>query len=208
MDAREWDRRWEERLLHAHAAEPSSVVAEALAAELPGRALDLGCGAGRNAVWLAEKRWVVTAVDFSAEALRQARGHAQAAGVDVDWVEADIVEYEPAREAFDLVLVAYIHLPAAERRALLAHASTALVPGGTLLLVGHDLTNLETGAPGPSSPAVLYTPDDVVPELVGLAVERAEPVRRPVVLEDGSEVEAIDALVVATRPLVVTDGTS
>ena len=61
------------------------------------------------------------------------------------------------------------------------------------------MTNIGTGAPGPTSPAVLYTPADIVPELPELEIERAEQVRRPVELDDGSEVEAIDALVLATR---------
>ncbi len=72
---------------------------------------------------------------------------------------------------------------------ILAKASAAVADGGTLLLVGHDLTNIGTGAPGPTSPAVLYTPADIVPELPELEIERAEQVRRPVQLDDGSEVE-------------------
>lgn len=140
----------------------------------------------------------MTAVDFSAEALRQGRDRA-AAGLAIEWIEADVVSYEPEPAAFDLVLVAYVHLPTSERRELLAHASAAVAPGGALLLVGHDLTNLGTGAPGPSSPAVLYTPDDIVPDLGDLTVERAEQVARPVELEDGRVVEAVDALVLASR---------
>jgi hypothetical protein len=107
--------------------------------------------------------------------------------------------YEPDEASFDLVLVAYLHVRAAERRAILGKAEAAVAPGGTLLLVGHDLTNIGTGAPGPTSPSVLYTPADIVPELEALHVERAEQVRRPVELEDGSRVEAVDALVLATR---------
>lgn len=198
MDARDWDRRWEERAAEPR-REPSAVVRSALEGLSPARALDLGCGSGRHAVWLAEQGWEVTAVDFSAEALRQGRERADAAGVKVSWVEANAVAYEPAPAAFDLVLLAYIHLPAHERRTLLAHASSAVAPGGTLLLVGHDLTNLGTGAPGPSSPAVLYAPGDIVPDLVDLEVARAEQVTRPVTLEDGTEVEAVDALVLASR---------
>jgi hypothetical protein len=97
------------------------------------------------------------------------------------------------------VLVAHIHVPSNERGSILAMASAAVAPGGTLLLVGHDLTNIGTGAPGPTSPAVLYTPADIAPELPELEIERAEQVRRPVQLDDGGEVEAIDALVLATR---------
>lgn len=141
----------------------------------------------------------MTAVDFSAEALRQGQARAEKAGLGVEWIEADVVRYEPEPAAFDLVLVAYVHIPAGERRKLLAHASSAVAPGGSLLLVGHDLTNLGTGAPGPSSPAVLYTPGDIVSDLVDLEIERAEQVTRPVELEDGTNVEAVDALVLASR---------
>lgn len=198
MDAREWDRRWLDKRLHAH-GEASPVVLATLEGLKPGRALDLGCGSGRHAVWLAERGWRVTAVDFSSEALRQARERAGELAVDVDWIEADLVDHEPPKAAFELVLLAYLHVPADERRAILAKAEAAVGPGGTLLLVGHDLTNIGTGAPGPTSPSVLYTPADIVSELRELDVGQAEQVRRPVELEDGSTVEAVDALVVATR---------
>jgi SAM-dependent methyltransferase len=199
VDARDWDRRWTDKLLHAH-GEPSSVVLDALDDLAPGRALDLGCGNGRHAMWLAERGWHVTAVDFSTEALRQARERAAAFGVDVDWVEADLAAYEPEQEAFDLVLVAYLHVPAEERAAIHARAAAAVARGGTLLLVGHDVTNVGTGAPGPTDPSLLYAPGDIARELPGLEIQRAEPVRRPTELHDGTAVEAVDALVLATRP--------
>jgi hypothetical protein len=91
--------------------------------------------------------------------------------------------------AFDLVLVLYVHFAAAERRALLAGAAKALAPGGTLLVVGHDVTNIGTGAPGPSNPDVLYTPELVAGELAGLGVRKAERVGT----------EAIDTVVVARK---------
>jgi SAM-dependent methyltransferase len=197
VDARDWDLRWTDKLLHAH-GEPSTVVLEALEDLEPGRALDLACGNGRHALWLAERGWHVTAVDFSTEALRQARERASEVHL-VEWVEADLAAYEPPADAFDLVLVAYLHVPARERRAILAKAAAAVASEGTLVLAGHDLTNIGTGAPGPTSPALLYAPDDIVPELPGLEVVRAEQVRRPVELEDASQVEAVDALVVAKR---------
>jgi len=198
VDARDWDRRWLDKSLHAH-GEASAVVLDALEGLEPGRALDLGCGSGRHAVWLAERGWRVTAVDFSSEALRQARERGAQLGVEVEWIEEDLVNYEPAETSFDLVLLAYLHVPAHERRAILAKAEAAVADGGTLLLVGHDLTNIGTGAPGPTSPAVLYTPADIVPDLPELEIERAEQVRRPTELEDGSAMEAIDALVLARR---------
>lgn len=198
VDARDWDRRWLERAAHGR-GEPSSVVTDALSGMPPGRALDLGCGSGRHAVWLAGQGWRVTAVDFAAEALRQARERAAAAGVAVDWVEADATAYELEAGAYDLVLLAYIHLPAAERRRLLARAAGAVGTGGALLVVGHHTDNLAAGAPGPSSPAVLYSAEDVAADLAGLTAERAERVLRPARLDDGTEVEAVDALVLARR---------
>jgi SAM-dependent methyltransferase len=198
MDARDWDRRWQGKALHVH-GEPSSVVVETLEGAEPGVALDLACGSGRHAVWLVERGWRVTAVDFSTEALRQARELAAEEGVHVDWVEADLLAYEPPRKAFDLVLVAYLHVPAAQRRVVLERAAAAVTSGGTLLLVGHDLANLGTGAPGPTNPALLYTPADIVEELPGLEVRRSESVTRRVRLEDGTSAEAVDALVLVAR---------
>jgi SAM-dependent methyltransferase len=198
MDARDWDRRWTDKVLHAH-GEASSVVLDILEDIAPGRALDLGCGNGRHALWLAERGWRVTAVDFSTEALRQARERAAATGVEVAWVEADLAAYEPERQAFDLVLVAYLHVPGRERAPIHAKAAAAVACGGTLLLVGHDVTNIGTGAPGPTDPSLLYTPSGIVAELSELEIECAEQVRRPTELEDGTPVEAVDALVVATR---------
>lgn len=198
MDAGDWDLRWTDKLLHAH-GEPSTVVLEVLEELEPGRALDLACGNGRHALWLAERGWRVTGVDFSTEALRQARERASKLGLDVEWIEVDLASYEPPAEAFDLVLIAYLHVPARERRPILANAEAAVARKGTFVLAGHDLTNIGTGAPGPTSPALLYTPEDIVPELPALDVTRAEQVRRPVELEDGSRVEAVDALVVARR---------
>jgi SAM-dependent methyltransferase len=169
MERENWDRRWRERGFHCE-DDPSDLLESELSDLAPGRALDLGCGAGRASIWLAGRGWRVTGVDFSEAALELAR----ASGADVDWVPADLNDYEPEPAASDLVLVLYVHLPAAERQALLARATDALAPGGTLVVVGHDLTNLGTGAPGPSNPDVLYTPETIADELPGLDVEKAE----------------------------------
>ncbi len=184
MERDDWNRRWRERGFHCE-DDPSDLLETELAGLAPGRALDLGCGAGRASIWLASRGWRVTGVDFSDAALDLAR----ASGAEVDWVLADLNAYEPERGAFDLVLVLYVHLPIVERQALLARAAAALAPGGTLLVVGHDLTNLGTGAPGPSNPDVLYTPETIAAELPGLDVEKAERVGE----------EAIDTVVVARK---------
>ena len=176
-------------------AEPNRfLVAEAEGLE-PGRALDLACGEGRNAVWLAERGWRITGVDFSDVAIDKARRLAAERGVDGEWLEADLREYRPPVRAFDLVLVFYLQVVAEVRRPILRAAAAAVAEGGTFLLVGHDSANLADGYGGPRDPRVLYTALDVVSDLdgSGLAVERAERVDRPVETPEGERV-ALDAL--------------
>lgn len=193
-----WNRRWAGERAHASSAPSEFLVAETEALP-PGRALDVACGAGRNAVWLARRGWAVTGVDFSDVALRAARELAASAGVEVEWIEADAVTWIPPRRAYDLVTVMYLQLPAPERRAALGHAADAVGPGGTLLVVGHDLLNLTEGWGGPTQAEVLFTPEDVVSEIGGLVIESARRVRRAVAEGAGAR-EAIDALVRARRP--------
>lgn len=197
MKRERWDEKWRERGTEAR-TEPSRFLVEELSGVPAGRALDLACGAGRNAIWLAERGWRVTGVDYSEVALAEARRRATERAVDVDWILADLTEWSPPLGGFDLVCVLYLQLPAGERRLVLGRAAEALAPGGTILVVGHDLTNLTEGYGGPKSPDVLYTPDDLVADLAGLVVERAERVLRPVEDEGGAH-EAIDALVRAHR---------
>ncbi len=161
----------------------------------PGRALDVACGAGRNAVWLASRGWTVTGVDFSDVALENARALAVSRRVEVEWVRADVREWQPPAGAFDLVAVLYLQLPAAERDATLRRAAAGLAPGGTLVVVGHHSDNLEHGSGGPKDPRVLFSAEDVVADLDGIVVEKAEAVLRPV----EGERDAIDALVRARR---------
>jgi SAM-dependent methyltransferase len=195
----EWNRRYAGRELLWTARPNRFLVAEA--GDLrPGRALDLACGEGRNAVWLAEQGWQVTGVDFSDVALAKARELADARGVEPDWVQANLLEHGPAARAFDLVLLFYLQLPAAERRPIVRAAADAVAAGGTLLVVAHDSSNLEHGYGGPRDAAVLYTAADVVADLGGrLEIERGERVERPVATADG-EKTALDALVRARRP--------
>jgi SAM-dependent methyltransferase len=194
VDSQEWDRRYAGAEL-VWTAEPNRFVVDELRDLAPGRALDVAAGEGRNAVWLAAQGWQVTAVDFSAVGLDKGRRLAEARGVTVDWVRADVRDYQPEAAAFQLVLVAYLQLREAELDGVLRRAATALAPGGVLLVVGHDLANLTEGAGGPQDPAVLHTPEAITRSLGGLAVVRAERVRRPVA--DGRE--AVDTLVRATR---------
>ena len=199
LDSAGWDRRYAGRDL-VWTAEPNRFLVAETAALAPGRALDLACGEGRNAVWLAQQGWQAVGVDFSPVALHKARELAADRNVSVDWLAADLREYRPAPEAFDLVLVFYLQLPAAERRPILRSAAQAVAPGGMFLIVAHDSSNLEHGYGGPQDPAVLYGAQDVIADIdgAGLQIERAERVHRLVPTSDGERV-ALDVLVRACR---------
>ena len=189
---------WDER----HAArqpiesfEPDPTLVDEIGSLRPGRALDLGAGDGRNAIWLAIQGWQVTAVDFSQVALDRGRALATASGVRVEWQLADLLEWSPGASRFDLVTLFFIHLPSDERRDVYARAAAAVAPGGTLLIVGHDRTNLVDGVGGPQDPTVLFTPGEIAADLAGFRVDRADVARRRVLDGDGP----IDAIVRAVR---------
>lgn len=196
MRREDWDARYA-AVENLWARKPNRFLVAEVSDLSPGRALDLACGEGQNAIWLATLGWEVTGVDYSEVAIDKARGRAEHEGVQVDFVCADLLTHEPAREAYELVLLLYFHIPSAERRQVLARAAAALAPGGTFLLVGHDLTNLTDGVGGPSDPDLLVTPDQLASELPGLEIEKAMRVLRDV---DGQERDAIDALVRARKP--------
>jgi len=192
----DWDRRYS-AAENLWSAKPNRfLVAEV--EDLPrGRALDLACGEGQNAIWLAGLGWDVVGVDYSEVAISKARARAERDGVALEFIAADLVEYKPEPTAYDLVLLLYLHLPPDEHRLVLERAAVALAPSGTLLLVGHDLVNLTEGVGGPKDPGLLHTPDEIAGELPGLEIEKAERVFRDVTGEDRP---AIDALVRARRP--------
>ncbi|MGH3066240.1 MAG: class I SAM-dependent methyltransferase [Gaiellaceae bacterium] len=196
MRREHWDRKYAASELLWSAAPNRFVVAE-LAGLEPGRALDLACGEGRNALWLARLGWEVTGVDFSEVAIERASELADHEQLAIEYVCADLLEYQSEPDAFDLVLVLYLQVPASERRRIFERAVSALRVEGTFLLVGHDLSNLLDGVGGPQDPELLYTADDVVSDLEGLEIEKAERVYRDVAEADRP---AIDALVRARRP--------
>jgi len=147
---------WDERYAAGEwPTEPDPLLVELTGPLSPGRAVDLGCGTGRNAVWLATAGWKVTGVDGSSVGLAQAGERAGSLGASLDTVQADLAEYRPDPGAYDLVVVANIHLPTGERDHLFAAAVEALAPGGHLYIVGHHLESL--GLAGPPDPDRLYT---------------------------------------------------
>jgi SAM-dependent methyltransferase len=139
-----------------------------------GRVLDLACGEGRNAIWLAARGWQVTAVDYSEVAIERAQGLAAREGVEVEWVCADLTRWTPEARAFRLVVILYLQVPGEDRRRVLERAASALAPGGALFVIGHARRNLAEGTGGPQDPDLLLEPAEVAAELeaVGLRVER------------------------------------
>lgn len=165
-----WDERHRTR---PFSPDPDPLVLEVAGALPLGRALDLGCGAGRNALGLAEAGWTVTGVDFSAVALDQLGSSAAARGVTVSTVRSDLLTFRPPDPPVDLCLIANVHLPDAEMREVLTRARGALVEGGHLLLVGHHLEGLP--GHGPAGAGLLLSEERVARLLpTGFEVERLE----------------------------------
>ena len=200
MERQDWNTRYAGADL-VWGSEPNRFVAEQLAGVEPGRALDLACGEGRNSIWLASQGWRVTGVDFSDVAIERAQKLSERRGVDVDWTVADATAYEPEAAVHDLVLIAYLQVPAEDRRRVLANAVQALAPGGQLFLIAHALRNLEEGWAGPSSPHVLWDPPETRSDLeaAGLRVSSCAEVLRPVETDEGTR-HAIDTLARASLP--------
>ncbi|WP_020133867.1 class I SAM-dependent methyltransferase [Streptomyces sp. 351MFTsu5.1] len=200
MDAACWDERYRGSEL-VWKAEPNRFVAEELAGLKPsGRAMDLAAGEGRNAVWLAERGWEVDAVDFSTVALEKAERLAAERGVRLRTVRADLILWAPPETTYDLVLIAYLHLPWPDMAQVLPRAAAAVRSGGTLLLVGHDAANPEHGYGGPQDPRVLYTAEQVADLWRPYAdILRTETRTRPATDTEGNSRTALDALVHAVR---------
>ena len=201
MDREDWNRKYDIDAYVWH-VEPNQFLGPEVSGLAPGRALDVACGEGRNAVWLAQQGWDVTGVDFSDVGIAKARRLAEDAGVHVHWEVADATEHDFGSQAYDLVIVFYLQLPRAQEGAALARAAQAVAPGGTFLLVAHDRANLTDGHGGPKDPEVLTTVEEVVEALAGFEVVRAEVVERRVDV-DGTTKVALDTMVRARRPAEV-----
>lgn len=201
MNRHEWNEKYAARDL-VWGTEPNRFVEAELRDLAPrGRALDVACGEGRNAIWLAKLGWTVTGVDYSEVAIERARRLAAEQSVAVEWVCSDLTNWNFPTGAFELVLIAYLQIPPAEFRGVLERATRAMKPGGTLFLIGHARINVAEGVGGPRQAEVCWEPDEIRRELLalGLSVSRAEHVRRPVETPEGVR-DAIDTLARAARP--------
>jgi thioredoxin reductase/2-polyprenyl-3-methyl-5-hydroxy-6-metoxy-1,4-benzoquinol methylase len=193
---------WDERYRSSHgvwSGRPNAqLVAEARDLS-PGTALDLGCGEGADAVWLASRGWQVTGVDWSPTALGRAAAHAADAGVgdQVEWVAADLADWAPPAGRFDLVSAQFLHPTAAARPALLDRLAAAVAPGGTLLWVGHDYTEGRAvwGADRFATPAELVA--DLATEAWEVLVAEERP--RQALGHEGEAQAVIDVVLRARR---------
>jgi SAM-dependent methyltransferase len=204
-----FDQEWfEERYRSAPAlwsGQPNPQLVAEIAELPPGRALDAGSGEGADAIWLAERGWRVTAVDFSTTALARAAEHAAARGEEVatriDWRHADLTVWSPPEAAFDLVSAQYMHLPPEPRATLFARLAAAVAPGGTLLIVGHDFSDVAAGAHRPPMPEMFFTAEELAASLPPgeweVVVTEARP--RPAKVHEGQEITVHDAVLLARR---------
>ncbi len=195
-----WDERHRAGDFEGHGPNPTlaAALAEGDPSGPPGTALELACGSGTNAVWLAGRGWNVTAVDWSPIGLENGRAKAAETGVSIEWLERDLFSWLPPARAFDLVVIVYLHLPPQERSPVYSHAAAAVAPGGRLVIIGHDRLQALEGVPGPD-PDRLFTAGEIAAPLVAadpeLRVEQERVVRRVAPPEHGP----IDALLTLRR---------
>jgi thioredoxin reductase/SAM-dependent methyltransferase len=199
---------WEERYGAGPAVwsgNPNPQLVTEAARLTPGRALDVGCGEGADAIWLAERGWQVTAVDFSTAALARAAAHATAAGEHVadriEWTHADIRDHAFTERAYDLVSSQFMHLPGELRRDLFASLAAAVAPGGALLIVGHHPIDLRTSAHRKHFPDMMFTSEEIASALDPAVWEvlAAETRPRTATDPDKHEITVHDAVLLARR---------
>ena len=165
-DAAFWDERYgsSDALWSGHV---NAVVRDEVAGLPAGRALDVGCGEGGDALWLAGHGWQVLGVDVSRVALGRAAARARETGLDarVSWEHRDLLAWAPPSQAYDLVSVAFLHLPAPQRREVYAGLAEAVAQGGTLLVAAHHPDDNKV-VPRPPHPELFFTADDLANDLL------------------------------------------
>jgi SAM-dependent methyltransferase len=137
--AAEWDARYRERDRAMWSGRPNGRLVAEVAAVTPGGGLDVGCGEGADAIWLAQRGWTVIAIDVSEVAICRARGASDGACASVEWICGDVLQTPFTASSFDLVSMQYPALPKAAGEATVRGLLDTVRPGGLLLAVYHDL---------------------------------------------------------------------
>jgi SAM-dependent methyltransferase len=192
---------WDERYASAEqlwSGAPNQALVDAAATRDVGRAVDVGCGEGADAVWLAQQGWGVTALDVSGVALERAGRHAQEAGVSVTWVHAGLVDAGIARESFDLVSAQFPVLERTPGRVAERILIDAVAPGGALVVVHHADFQADDPHHHGFNPAHYVGPWDIAPLLgEGWLIEVNE--TRPRILTAGAGAGHTEDVVLIAR---------
>jgi SAM-dependent methyltransferase len=171
----------------------------------PGEALDVGCGEGADAIWLARRGWTVTAVDVSALALERAAAEAvaEADGVAsrITWQREDLLTWDPGPQRFDLVSAQFMLLPEAELDSMHRRLAGAVRRGGTLLVVGHHHDDLRANVGRSGPPQMFPTATAMAAALVPAEweIQVAGDISRAATDLDGQPTTVKDAVLRATR---------
>lgn len=198
-----WDEVYQEKAKRWSGNPNPQLMAEA-AGLTPGTALDLGCGEGADAIWLAQHGWMVTAVDVSAVALERAATHAIEAGLQdrITWLQRDFATWHPD-QGFDLVSAQFLHSPLLPWRDSLASAAEAVAPGGALLVVGHHPEGLTPWSAHKEMKDKFFSPEDLVEALTrgpgSWRINVADSRERVVTGPDGQHATTIDSVLRAHR---------
>jgi SAM-dependent methyltransferase len=199
-----WDERYRSKP-QIWSGKPNVQLVREAAGLHPGKALDLGCGEGADAIWLAERGWQVTAVDFARTALQRGQAQAETRGPEVAgrirWVYADLTTEEVEEKSFDLVSAQFMHLPSEALRELFTRLAAAVAAGGTLLIVGHHPSDLRTTVQRMHFPDMMFTAEEVASSLDPARWEVLSAGTRPRTATDpeGRDVTIHDAVPVARR---------
>lgn len=193
---------WDERYAgdgRTWSGRPNAVLVAEASGLAPGRAVDLGCGEGGDAIWLAGRGWQVTGIDFSRAGLARAAAHASEVGVEgIEWRQADLRAWAPEGERWDLVTSHFLHLLDDGMLEATRRMAGAVAPGGTLLVVGHHPDDSHTGLRW-SMPGVLLTAEQLAPALDADRFDVRVEARRRTETHQGEEHAVTDAVLVAVR---------